>query len=187
MSELCINGENIPYEIIRSSRKTIGLEISQEAQVIVRAPARMSLRDIEAFVQERRGWIEKNRARQLERKRASASIDWKVKKQDTYAWAMSDGGELLLMKVRYYADLMGVHVKRVTIRDMKTRWGSCTSKGHISFSWKIFVMPERLADYLIIHELSHLRHMDHSSAFWAHVGMYCPEYKKIKKEFERFM
>ena len=88
--------------------------------------------------------------------------------------------EELLAIVKKYASLMGVTYNRITIRHQKTRWGSCTKTGNLSFNCLLMKMPENVRDYVIIHELAHRKELNHSTKFWAIVAEYCPWYKEAK-------
>ena len=89
--------------------------------------------------------------------------------------------EELPVIVKKYADLMGVNYNRITIRHQKTRWGSCTKTGNLSFNCLLMKMPENVRDYVIIHELAHRKELNHSSKYWAIVAEYCPWYKDAKQ------
>ncbi len=82
-------------------------------------------------------------------------------------------------RLRYYQPMIGKKYKSVTIESIETRWGSCNSKGELTFHWKLMVFPEKAIDYVVIHELCHLMHMNHDRSFWRLVGKLCPEYKAI--------
>lgn len=88
----------------------------------------------------------------------------------------------LVRRTYELADQFGETVASVKINSARTRWGSCTSKGNINLSLFLVMAPEGAVDYCIIHELSHLKHMDHSAAFWRLVGSRCPDYEKRKEE-----
>jgi len=79
------------------------------------------------------------------------------------------------------ADLMGVSFSRVSVRDQSTRWGSCSPKNTLSFSWRLVAAPRAIVEYLVVHELAHLRHRNHSKRFWAEVEKFCPLYKQAEK------
>jgi len=81
----------------------------------------------------------------------------------------------------YYADLLGVKVKRISIRDQSSRWGSCTSAGALSFSWRLILAPPYVLDYLAAHEVAHLVEMNHSARFWKVVARICPQTERAKK------
>ena len=84
-------------------------------------------------------------------------------------------------KVKYYAEIMGVIYGRITIRNQKTRWGSCSSKGNLNFNCLLMLMPDKVLDYVVVHELCHLRQMNHSKKFWKEVERYMPDYPNYKK------
>ena len=85
------------------------------------------------------------------------------------------------MKVKHYAGLMNVQYGRITIRNQKTRWGSCSSKGNLNFNCLLMLAPDEVVDYVVIHELCHLIEMNHSKAFWKQVEQMMPDYKKHRK------
>lgn len=89
--------------------------------------------------------------------------------------------------VQYYCNIMGVSVNRISIKDQKTRWGSCSSKGNVNFNYKLYYMPQALMDYVIVHELSHRKYMNHSDLFWNEVQKYCPEYRMYRKELTKYL
>lgn len=84
-------------------------------------------------------------------------------------------------RVEYWAHCMGLFPSSVSLRGQKTRWGSCSSQGHISLNWKLMAAPSEILDYVVIHELAHLKHQNHSKAFWSLVEAYCAEYKGLRK------
>ena len=88
--------------------------------------------------------------------------------------------ERIRSRVNHYAPLMGVHPGRITIRDQKSRWGSCSSAGTLSFNYRLMMAPPRVLDYVVVHELCHLTHMNHSKDFWNMVERILPDYKESK-------
>ena len=89
--------------------------------------------------------------------------------------------EVIKARCRYYAPVMGVSYGTVTIREQKTRWGSCSTKGNLNFNWKLVLMPPEILDYVVVHELAHRIQMNHSAAFWAEVGKILPDYKERRQ------
>lgn len=93
--------------------------------------------------------------------------------------------KLFTEKVKEYADIMRVTYGHISIKEQKTRWGSCSSLGNLNFNWKLIMMPEPIATYVIVHELAHLKFMNHSKNFWMEVEKHLPEYKTSKKWLEK--
>lgn len=89
--------------------------------------------------------------------------------------------KVISVKVKHYAGLMNVQYGRITIRNQKTRWGSCSSKGNLNFNCLLMLAPDEVVDYVVIHELCHLIEMNHSKAFWKQVEQVMPDYKKHRK------
>ncbi len=169
----------IPYTVIKSRRKTIGISLDRDGNVIVRAPVFCTRRAIEKAVREAEGWIEKTRAKLA-----------KVKAEAEGAGALSEadirklGAEMrraLPMKLEHYSKLLGVRYGRVSVRSQRSKWGSCSAKGNLSFNCLLMLAPEEVLDYVIVHELCHLKHMDHSKEFWAEVESVDPDHKAHKK------
>jgi predicted metal-dependent hydrolase len=94
--------------------------------------------------------------------------------RDYYA---KKGHEVIPDRVKYYAQLMKLFPKKITLRAQKTRWGSCTSEGHISLNWRLMGAPLAVLDYVVIQELAHLKHPNHSKAFWSLVEAHCPGFR----------
>ena len=154
----------IEYELIRSRRKTLAVQVTREGRVLVRAPLRLAKYRIEQFVTEHAGWITHALAAQQTRREAHPEPD--AAKQE------------LPPKVRYYADLMGLYPTGLKITSARTRFGSCSGKNSICFSWRLMDYPEPAIDYVVVHELAHIAHHDHSPQFWALVERYLPDYRQ---------
>lgn len=97
------------------------------------------------------------------------------------AWYMGQAEKLLPEQVEYYAKQLGVEYKKIRIKDQRTRWGSCSNKGYINLNWRIIMAPNQVTAYVIIHELAHLKHMNHSKEFWDTVQHYLPDYQVWRK------
>ncbi len=96
-------------------------------------------------------------------------------------WYKKQAKDYLVKRTTLWAQRMGTSFARISIRDQATRWGSCSTKGNLNFNWKLVLLPEELADYVVVHELGHRFHMDHSSDFWGVVEDYLPDYKQRRK------
>lgn len=163
------------YTLIRSKRRTVSLQVSEDLQIIVRAPLDMSVKEIEAFIAKHEKWIEKAKIRvEKAPKFDEEEINELYKKAK----------EILSVKVEYYSALMGLKPTHVSITRAKTRFGSCSSKGRICFSVYLFAYPEKAIDYVIVHELSHLKYLNHSKDFYSLIEKYLPDYKERKKLLE---
>ncbi len=176
-----MNEQNKQIEIIRSGRKTLSIEIKQDLRIIVRAPSRMKSADIEKFIEEKTAWIEKHL--NILRRRKEKTAD----KEPIKPFTCEEIEELaqraltvIVPKVEAYATMIGVTYGKITVRNQVSRWGSCTAKGNLNFNCLLMLCPSYVLDYVIIHELCHRRHMNHSEAFWKTVELYCPEYKSAK-------
>lgn len=96
-------------------------------------------------------------------------------------WLKQVARQELTVASRRYAEAMGVRYRRIAIRDQKSRWGSCSAAGDLSFSWRLILAPAYVLDYVAAHEVAHLKHMDHSRRFWRLVLSQCPEASRAKK------
>ncbi len=177
------NSEKImtEYTIIRSSRKTVALQLDRDGNLIVRAPYRMSQKAIQTFVLEHTDWIEK-KLKTLETIRQNRRL---LTEQEREA-GIRDALVRIPQRTAYFAQRMGVSYGRITIREQKTRWGSCSSEGNLNFNWKLVLMPERVLDYVVVHELAHRREMNHSERFWAVVAAVLPDYRERRQELKKY-
>ena len=175
--------DHTDYEItlIRSRRKSLAIEITPELQVVVRAPARMPVREINAFVQEKDDWIRAHLQRMAEKKRLREQCREQALSKEELQELAAQAMKLIPQKVHYYAQIIGFTYGRITIRNKRTRWGSCSSKGNLNFNCLLMLMPDKVLDYVVVHELCHLRQMNHSKKFWKEVERYMPDYPNYKK------
>ena len=169
-------------EVIRSKRKTLEIEIRPDMRVVVRAPEKIPQNEIIKFVEEKQNWIKKH----LVQMYFKAEENKKQKKEPALTNAdieklCQKALSVIPDKVKYYAEIMGVTYGRITIRNQKTRWGSCSSKGNLNFNCLLMLMPDKVLDYVVVHELCHLKQMNHSKKFWKEVERYMPDYPNYKK------
>ena len=167
------------YTLIRSRRKTISLEINNKAELIVRAPMRVPNYEIQRFVDEKSSWIEKHIASVRKRMEKARDIE------PVGRWELRDLTEealrVLPARVKHYAEIIGVTYGHITIRNQKTLWGSCSSKGNLNFNCMLMRAPEHIQDYVVVHELCHRKEMNHSKRFWELVCEVIPDYRQCRK------
>lgn len=175
--------DHTDYEItlIRSRRKSLAIEITPELQVVVRAPARMPVREINAFVQEKDDWIRAHLQRMAEKKRLREQCREQALSKEELQELAAQAMKLIPQKVHYYAQIIGVTYGRITIRNQRTRWGSCSGKGNLNFNCLLLLMPEEVLDYVVVHELCHRKEMNHSACFWEEVEKILPDYRQRRK------
>lgn len=174
-------GREFLITVKRSSRKTLGLEVKESGEIFARIPARLSDRNLKSFIEQQREWIIKKSALvQWEREHRQTTNATPV--QNLTSAEIENISRKIVDRVRFYQKKMGVTVGKVTIRNQKTRWGSCSAKGNLNFNYQIYYLPDELLDYVVVHELAHRRHMNHSEEFWKEVEKYLPMYQQCRKK-----
>lgn len=175
--------ERIEYEVIRSARKTIAVQVNIDKSVLVRAPKRCSKAAIEDFVEEHKEWIIRKK-KEMERRAAEREEKRKNMPQwseEDYRSCRLEAEKALGERTAFFAKVMGIDYGRITVRNQKTRWGSCSAKGNLNYNWKLMLCPERVQDYVVVHELAHRREMNHSRAFYAIVEGILPDYRECMR------
>lgn len=167
--------KTMEFEIIRSARKTLCVQITREAKVVVRAPKRMNKEVIDDFVERHAEWIASHLKKRLEKNERERADERREEE-------LRDMAKIIIpRKVEKFARIMNVSPASVKITGAKTRFGSCSGKNGLCFSWRVMCYPEKAIDYVVVHELSHILHHDHSKSFWATVEKYMPDYKDAEK------
>ena len=175
---MSINIEDLQINIIYSKRKTIAIEIRMEG-IFVRAPKGMSRQKINAFIDKKRNWIETHYAKVQERKNVMEKLQ-PYTAEEIHALA-EKALAVIPEKVKTYASMIGVDYGRITIRNQRTRWGSCSGKGNLNFNCLLMLFPDEVIDYVVVHELCHRKQMNHSTEFYAEVEKVFPEYRRCQK------
>lgn len=157
------------YRLIRSKRRTIALQLLPSGELVVRAPYRAPRALIERVIAEREGWIAKHMAT-LPPLRPAPSEEQRAE------WR-ADAAAYIPARVAHYAAVMGVTPQAVKINTAEKRFGSCSAKGNLNFSCRLMAYPPEAIDYVVVHELAHLIHMNHSKAFYEVVAAVLPDYK----------
>ena len=175
------NDISLPAQMIRSKRRTVGISVKPGGEIIIRAPKLLPQTAVLAFVYQKSDWIlsaynnQKDRIPQdnnIEKDAATLALEKRYR---------DAAREYIPKRVEYYHTLTGGSYEKITIRDQKTRWGSCSNNGTLSFNYRLMLAPPRVLDYVVVHELCHLTHMNHSREFWDMVASILPEYKEYRK------
>lgn len=166
----------LEYTLIRSDRKSIAIEVGADCAVTVRAPRRMSQRDIDKFIESKKDWLAKAIASQREKaKNIKIYTDAEVEELRKLA------KEIIPQKVSYYQRIMGVTPTGVRINSAKKRYGSCSGNNSLNFSLFLMSKDERFIDYVVVHELAHIKHHNHSKDFYKFIESFMPDYKERMK------
>ena len=169
---------------LRRSRqsRTIRILVNQEGRVTVTGPLRASKALLVSVLDAQAEWVQSKR-------RAFALTDTKIPKlagsDREFQEYKKQALVLVKAKLEYWNKHYGYTYKQVTVRNQTTRWGSCSAKGNLNFHYRILFLPEQLADYLIVHELCHLKAFDHSARFWGLVEETIPDYRERRKALRR--
>lgn len=164
------------YTVIYSKRRTIALEITRDAKLCVRAPMLAGKHDIEQMINKHTRWIGKHLEEQNKRmlaRPAQTAVDREELKIRAKA--------VIPARVSYFGHLMGLKPEGITITSAEKRFGSCSPKNRLSFSWHLMCYPEAAVDYVVVHELAHILHKNHGTAFYALIETYLPDYKYRQK------
>lgn len=166
----------LPCEItvIRSRRKTLAAEIRRDGALIVRAPLRLPEAEIRRFLHEKSAWIRSHLAKQQALREQLAQMP--AFTQEELAALRQQAQHTIPARVSYYAARLGVTYGRITLRFQKTRWGSCSAAGNLNFNCLLMLAPPRVLDSVVVHELCHRIHPDHSRAFYAEIRRVFPDY-----------
>lgn len=155
------------YTLIRSQRKTIAVQI-RDGRVVVRAPMRMPVARIEDFLLRKKAWIDRHLSP------CAPTVPLSAEEHRALILAAQ---QIIPERVAHYAPLVGVTYGRITIRSQRTRWGSCSSSGNLNFNCLLMLAPIEVLDSVVVHELCHLKEMNHSAAFYREVLRVFPAYE----------
>lgn len=172
----------LPYTLIRSNRKSCAISIAPDGQITMRAPMYISEREIGHLLTEKRHWIITKylelQKRAKDRPVSDLTDAQRAALEKRYIAAAKD---YFPKRAAYYLQFTGGSYTRICVRDQKTRWGSCSAKGTLSFNWRLMLAPPAILDYVVVHELCHLTYMNHSAAFWQKVESVYPDYRSARK------
>ena len=158
-------------EIIRSDRKSIGIQVRRDGSLVVRAPRFASEAEILRVVAQHRKWIENQQAKM------EAAAPVQTLAPEALAQLTEQAARTLPPLVEAWAQRIGVRYGRITIRRQRSRWGSCSKAGNLSFNCLLMLCPQEVVEYVVVHELCHRKQMNHSPAFWAEVARILPQWR----------
>lgn len=163
-------------EIVRKPRRTLCLQIKRDGTILLLAPLGASGSQITEFIEKHKSWLDKHYKSVMEKRERFDRLD-----DDDIVRLRKSAKEFIPNRAEYYANLMGVRFEGIRITSAKTRFGSCSAKNSLSFSLYLMTYPERAVDYVIVHELAHVRHKNHSPAFYREIERILPDYKERVK------
>lgn len=171
------------YQIKSNSRsKSLRISVHQDGSVVVTKPKRVSNIQVRFFVSKREDWINEKLKEMSEKPKKLlahySAKDFKENKQQAYVVAHN--------KILKFNQFYKYPLEKIFIRNQKTRWGSCSGKKNLNFNYKIAFLPEHLQDYIVVHELCHLKEMNHSQRFWDLVALQIPDYKERRKDIAMY-
>jgi predicted metal-dependent hydrolase len=158
----------------RRARRYV-VRVREDGSVRVTIPRGGSKREAAAFADAQRPWIDRQRIR-LEAARTAPTV---LRRGEERVWRARAVRELP-DRLRALAAEHGLVVARVSVRNQRWRWGSCSPNGHICLNWRLVLMPSWVRDYVLLHELMHLKRLDHSPRFWKLVAAACPNYRQAR-------
>lgn len=172
----------IPYTLRRRRfSRSIRFSVYADGRLVVTAPMLVGKRTIERMIEEKAAWI-------IEKLKLADSRVPKVSTAESRVLYLKHKGEALKLakeRLEHFNQMYGLQWNRVTIKNSRTRWGSCSGKGNLNFNYKIALLPIELADYIIVHELCHLAQMNHSSKFWLLVAQTIPDYSVRRRAIRK--
>ena len=178
----------INYTVRMSTRaKHLRIDVYPDTRVVVVVPKRANPKTVEQFIRAQSEWVQR-KVQTFQKHADKGGLVLPAPKRGDYKKYKEQARSLALARLEHFNQHYGFTYNRVAIRDQKTRWGSCSSKGHLNFNYKIVHLPQAHADYIIVHELCHLKEMNHSERFWDLVAETVPDHKQLRKEltYSRF-
>ena len=183
--ELQKENQTLVLSVVRSARKTIRLQVCENGDAVLRIPNQLSADALQKFLDSEHAWIWK-KVEQMQMRMEQRQETGAVPVGELSRDELEKIKKKIESRVNAYKKAMGVTIGWITIRNQKTRWGSCSSKGNLNFNYQLYYLPDELLDYVVIHELAHRRYMDHSKEFWAEVEKYCPDYRERRQQLKKY-
>jgi predicted metal-dependent hydrolase len=177
-----LQGREIDYNLRKNRRtRNLRLAIYCDGSFVVSAPRRLTLGDIENYILQKSDWVLSKL--KIFKKKSESSI-FRETNVNNYSQLKKTALNLAQKKATEFNQYYNLTYRRISIRNQKTRWGSCSRTGNLNYNYKIALLPERLVDYIIVHELCHLQEFNHSRRFWDLVAQTVPDFKQRRKEIK---
>lgn len=178
--KIILQNKQVEYSLRQSARaRCLRITIYPSGELAATLPCGMSIEKLENFLRQKADWI--LRKINVAKKRKSKLLLPKASRKE-YLARKKEAFEIVENKIDYFRSVYDLCPARISIRNQKTRWGSCSRKGNLNFNYRIVHLPEEYQDYVVVHELCHLKQFDHSRKFWDLVAVVVPDFKKIRKE-----
>ena len=174
--------KKIFYKIKRSGRtRRLRLSVRSDCSVLITIPTIMDESEARKFLETKKGWILK----QIEFFKSGKKLPKDVENKNDYRRKKEYARKMITERVNYFCKKYDFYFNKIFIRNQKTRWGSCSSLRNLNFNYKLIYLSEEQMNYIIVHELCHLKEMNHSKRFWKLVGEIIPDYRSIEKEVRK--
>jgi predicted metal-dependent hydrolase len=184
--EIIFNDHKISYNLRKSRRsRNIRITIQCDGNCIVSAPLWASNSSIERFIFEKARWIF-DKVDVFKKSGIGEKRLLMINNKKDYSKNKEKALMFIRNRLNHFNGFYGFNFKKISVRNQKTRWGSCSKAGNLNFNYKIILLPERLADYIIVHEICHLGEFNHSRDFWNLVAKTFPDYREIIRELRKF-
>ncbi len=164
------------YTLIRSKRKSVAIQVDENCNITVRVPLKLPQKEIDKILAEKKEWLEKTIISQQEKKK-----EIKEYSEDEIMFLRKKAKEIIPQKVEHYASIMQVEPASVKINSAKKRYGSCSGTNNLNFSLFLMDKDEKFIDYVVVHELAHIKHHNHSKDFYKFIEQFMPDYKERMK------
>lgn len=178
--EIQLKNENVTYQLRESGRaRCLRITVHPGGELSATLPRGMDIRKMENFIRQKAEWI--LRKINLAKKRKPSMLLPKSSRRD-YLAHKEVARKLANAKLQEFNEYYKLDYRRISIRNQKTRWGSCSRKGNLNFNYRIVHLPEKYLNYIVVHELCHLKELNHAKGFWSLVAQTIPDHKEIRKE-----
>jgi predicted metal-dependent hydrolase len=179
--KIYLKDTTVGYSVRESARaRCLRITIDPSGGLSATLPRGMRIEKLENFIRQKADWI--LRKINLAKKRKPSMLLPKASWRE-YLAIKKEAFDIVENKVDYFRSIYNLCPARISIRNQKSRWGSCSRKGNLNFNYRIVHLPEKYLNYIVVHELCHLKEFNHSKRFWNLVAQQIPDYKKIRKEF----